>query len=54
MVKKQYTVSTYMFDNLKDVKDQIVEWKELKTLNPNTKVFEVIKKIDLKSECEEW
>lgn len=55
--KINYTVSTYCWDNLEDVSDQILTWERQGTLNPSTMVFEVKRKIDLKkkgSECEEW
>ena len=40
--KKQYTISTIMFDSLKEAEEQINEWLEDRILREGTKVFEII------------
>ena len=39
--KKQYTVSTFIFDSLKEAEEQINEWVEEGILKEDTKVFEI-------------
>lgn len=40
-IKKQYVISTQIFDSIKDAEDQIKKWNDEKTLKTNTKVFEI-------------
>jgi hypothetical protein len=41
MPNKKFTVSTYIFDSLKEAKEQINDWQDENSLNPGTKVFEI-------------
>lgn len=42
MKNKIYTVSTMTFNSLENVREKLEEWDEAGTLNPQTKVLEVV------------
>ena len=44
--KKQYTVSTLVFDSLVEVEYQLEEWHFLDKLKKNTRIFEIGKELE--------
>lgn len=45
MVKTKYTISTLIFDSLDEVQDQLGTWRNKGTLDPDSRIFEVVKEI---------
>ena len=40
-MKRQFTVSTFIFNSLKEAEMKLADWREAGTLNDKSKVFEI-------------